>query len=352
MSSTPIIVSNASPVIVSEIVLDSVKSKKPVLPAKYSKNVVFGFWLIQNLQEKQLLTDHNAALDLLQVFSDVSSQKILIDGFFEEVKVISKNMKILVRNHNKPSKTKNIKNTSTTATVQKRGRKVKIVESPLLEPQQSLIANLVAAANTDTDTDTDTDTVAVEDKKVKVVKEPKEPKEKVVKEPKEKVVKEPKEKVVKEPKEKVVKEPKEKVVKEPKEKVVKEPKEKVVKEPKEKVVKEPKEKVVKEPKEKVVKEPKEKVVNNYEIVEEEYTKLEVNKVLDGDDLKEVEGDDLKEVEGDGLEEVVEEEEEVEAEPFSHNGVSYFIDSDNNLYHHESFDKIATFNPLNNSIILL
>jgi hypothetical protein len=126
----------------------------------------------------------------------------------------------------------------------------------------------------------------------------------------------------------------------------------VVKEPKEKVVKEPKEKVVKEPKEKVVKEPKEKVVNNYEIVEEEYTKLEVNKVLDGDDLKEVEGDDLKEVEGDGLEEVVEEEEEVEAEPFSHNGVSYFIDSDNNLYHHESFDKIATFNPLNNSIILL
>jgi hypothetical protein len=317
MSAT-IVNSQISPVIVLDTSI--VKDKKPTLPAKYSKNLVFGFWLLQNLQDQGLLTDHKTALDLLQVFSDVPQQKALIDGFFDEVKVTSKNMKLLVRANNKPSKkTKktNSDDSTDTTVAKKRGRKVKPVEVPLLEPQESLIQNLVAAANTNTDNTDNTDkkTSAIAAVNDLITSNP---------------VKDNKEKVVKE---KVVKE---KVVKE---KVVKE---KVVKE---KVVKE---KVVKEKVVKAKKDVEKKEVEKKEVVmeEEEYSK--VNEVVqDTEQQQEQEQEQEQEQDQEDDDEV---EVEIEAQPFTHDGVSYFIDKDFNLYHHESFDKIGSFDHASNSII--
>jgi hypothetical protein len=125
--------------------------KKPYLPAKYAKNLVFGYWLIENLKEKELLPDTNAAFDYLHLFAEVQDQKLFLDTFFEEDKSITKEMKALIRAHNKPPKKTPVKKTSAAVAVgeepKKRGRKKVVQDPPALNEQDQLIANLVAAAN-------------------------------------------------------------------------------------------------------------------------------------------------------------------------------------------------------------
>lgn len=125
----------------------SVRVKKPVLSAKFSKFQVFGFWFIENMKNKQIIDDVSAAHSLLTMFSDVPQQALFFEQFLEEFKMANKNMKAAVRLHNKPPPVKKEKKLDTTdGTEKKRGRKRKEVVI-VNDKQEQLIEDLVAAAN-------------------------------------------------------------------------------------------------------------------------------------------------------------------------------------------------------------
>ena len=136
-----------TPVMVNKPV-PSVRVKKPVLSAKFSKFQVFGFWFIENMKNKQIIDDVSAAHSLLTMFSDVPQQALFFEQFLEEFKMANKNMKAAVRLHNKPPPVKKEKKLDTTleGTEKKRGRKRKEVVI-VNDKQEQLIEDLVAAAN-------------------------------------------------------------------------------------------------------------------------------------------------------------------------------------------------------------
>jgi hypothetical protein len=127
-----------------------IKVKKPYLPAKYEKNLVFGYWLIENLKAKEMIQDTFPVFEFLHLFADVNTQKGFLDTFFEEQKSITKEMKALIRNHNKP-----VKNPPAPKKVapadgaepKRRGRKKVVKDEPILNEQDQIISDLVAAAN-------------------------------------------------------------------------------------------------------------------------------------------------------------------------------------------------------------
>ena len=305
VSTTPILASPVQEVVESEckaLNLSPSGSEKKVrvpttLPAKYGKFIQFGYYLMNKLNAVESIEDQEDAVPVvdekvfltkLGIFDSLDTQQALVQEFFDSSKAINAEIRKMVHQHkrelakaDKPKKEKKVRAPKVAAAdSENKEKKVKVKKGKVPTSEDQLVNELVQLATaapatspaTSPAADKKADAMAavnvilkqtspIADKvKVKVVKEPKEVKEKVVKEVKEKVVNEPKEKVLKEVKEKVLKEVKEKVVKEVKEKVVNEPKEKVLKEVKEKVVKEPKEKVLKEVKEKVVKEPKQKVL--------------------------------------------------------------------------------------------
>ena len=128
------------------------KPKKPFLSAKYSKFMVFGYWLIENLNKKDLISDLDEAYKQIEMFSEVPDQIALYKNFVDdEFKVAQKAMKTLVRNHQKELKQQEKKEAKAKAKVEvvgvekkKRGRKAK--PQPLPDEQEQLIADLVAAA--------------------------------------------------------------------------------------------------------------------------------------------------------------------------------------------------------------
>jgi hypothetical protein len=125
----------------------SLRVKKPVLSAKFSKFQVFGYWFIENMKNKNIIDDVSSAHNLLTLFSDVPQQTLFFEQFLEEFKMANKNMKAAVRLHNKPPPVKKVKTLdSTDATVKKRGRKRKEVLI-VNDKQEQLIEDLVAAAN-------------------------------------------------------------------------------------------------------------------------------------------------------------------------------------------------------------
>jgi hypothetical protein len=129
--------------------LPSVRVKKPVLSAKFSKFQVFGFWFIENMKNKQIIDDVSAAHSLLTMFSDVPQQALFFEQFLEEFKMANKNMKAAVRLHNKPppsNKKEKKLDTTLEGTEKKRGRKRKEVVI-VNDKQEQLIQDLVAAAN-------------------------------------------------------------------------------------------------------------------------------------------------------------------------------------------------------------
>lgn len=141
-----------------------VKEKKPkklALPAKYSKFMVFGYWFVENLNKKELLNDDQKqdAFNMLSLFATVPDQVMTYQTFMDDFKVLQKNIKTTVRQHEKamkPKKPKAVKQPKTTDGVEgekKRGRKKKVV-TDTTDPQQQLIQDLVNAANSDSDSST------------------------------------------------------------------------------------------------------------------------------------------------------------------------------------------------------
>ena len=127
-----------------------VREKKPTLPAKYTKNLVFGYWLIEKLHHQGLLSESTPAYELLQLFADVPTQISYMDeGFFEELSSLTKDMKAKIRAFHKPVKasTKKTAATGEDAPAKKRGRKKAVVIPPVLDEQSQIIADLVETAN-------------------------------------------------------------------------------------------------------------------------------------------------------------------------------------------------------------
>ena len=125
-------------------------TKNPMLPEKYSKFKVFGYWFLENLKEKGLITDHESALNVLHLFSDVPEQMEFYDEFFDESKAYMKNMKSIVNLRNAPIKNTNIKNKTNskdTPKTKKTCDRKKKKNITVLSYEEQLIADLVLAAN-------------------------------------------------------------------------------------------------------------------------------------------------------------------------------------------------------------
>jgi hypothetical protein len=170
------------------------KEKKQNLPAKYMKNMTFGYWFLLRLKDNGVISEdayNTAFADFLKPFANVVDQTSLYESFDNDTKMITKDLKKLIKDFHKPPKVKKEKG------VKGRKKKAKDAEDACDTDMVSRIVN--AALNEDSKEE-------VKPKR-KYTRKPKVPKEEV---PKEEVPKEeaPKEDAPKEdaPKEEAPKE--------------------------------------------------------------------------------------------------------------------------------------------------
>jgi hypothetical protein len=123
------------------------KVKKITLAGKYSKFLVFGHWFIQRLNADEAVVA--AARDTLQMFLSPEEQNQMFDLFFNELKTSTAEMKALIKQHNKPppkaKKEKKVKDPSE----KKPKAKGKKATEVVTDPQDALVAEIVAAAQTE-----------------------------------------------------------------------------------------------------------------------------------------------------------------------------------------------------------
>ena len=124
MASTPVVLEN---VLLENVV---VKTKKPSLPAKYSKFLSFGFWFINRLEPDS----RDALFAQLNLYSPIDTQSDFFQTYLNEATASNKIMRKLIANHNKPVKTK----------LPKASRKP---SKPVAAETDDLIATLIADAN-------------------------------------------------------------------------------------------------------------------------------------------------------------------------------------------------------------
>tara|TARA_B100000941_G_scaffold290693_1_gene274211 strand:- start:1771 stop:2640 length:870 start_codon:yes stop_codon:yes gene_type:complete len=122
-------------------------AKKPTLSAKYSKFMVYGYWLANQLLSSNHIDDntYNAILKHQLMFGDVEGQTEYFENFFEEQKASAKTMKQDIRKHNKPPKAKKEKVSDPDAPKAKRGRKKKVVEDSST-PEEKMVQEIIDAA--------------------------------------------------------------------------------------------------------------------------------------------------------------------------------------------------------------
>ena len=125
------------------------KVKKITLAGKYTKFMVYGHWFIQRLNADETVVA--AARDTLLMFASPEEQNQMFDLFFNELKTSTTEMKALIKQHNKPpakpKKEKKEKDPSEKTTKAKaKGKKATEV---VTDPQDALVAEIVAAAQTE-----------------------------------------------------------------------------------------------------------------------------------------------------------------------------------------------------------
>jgi len=132
MSSTPVVVESVvAPVVVEPTVVPPTKAtKKPSLPAKYSKFLSFGFWFASRLESdtRDVFYQH------FKLFSSLEDQTEFFQTYLDEASTSNKIMRKTIANHNKPVKTR----------APKASRKP---SKPVAAETDDLIAKLVADAN-------------------------------------------------------------------------------------------------------------------------------------------------------------------------------------------------------------
>ncbi len=114
------------------------KEKTATLPAKLMKSMTLGYWLLLRLKEDNVIDDETyskAFLDYVKPFADTCEQMRLYESFECDVKMLSKDMKKLIRDNNKPKK-------------EKKEKKVKGKEK---EVTSDIVSRIVDAALTSTE---------------------------------------------------------------------------------------------------------------------------------------------------------------------------------------------------------
>jgi hypothetical protein len=126
------------------------KTKKITLSGKYSKFLVFGNWLIQQINADEELT--SKAQEQLQLFASPQQQNLFFETFFDDIKSHTNSMKTIIKLHNKPTpKTKTINKPKPTNDNPKPKPKPKPNTKSMLvnDPQQALVDAIVNAAQTE-----------------------------------------------------------------------------------------------------------------------------------------------------------------------------------------------------------
>jgi len=132
MSSTPVVVESlVAPVVVEHTVVAHTKAtKKPSLPAKYSKFLSFAFWFASRLEPEA----RDAFYQQFKLFSSLEEQTEFFQTYLDEASASNKIMRKTIANHNKPVKTR----------ATKASRKP---SKPVAAETDDLIATLIADAN-------------------------------------------------------------------------------------------------------------------------------------------------------------------------------------------------------------
>jgi hypothetical protein len=292
-----------------EVVVAPNVNKPKKLSGKYEKFLVFGYWFVEQLKQQNIEVDESVLHQQLTMFSSVEEQTQYFEAFFEQLKTSTKSMKAVIKEHNKPptkaKKTKKEPTDKPAAAKKSNGRKKKTAEV-INDKQEELVAELVAAAQTE---------------ELPVENDDK-PKRKYSRKPKAKTSSEEttQEPLAVEP----TVEPTADVVLETVIEAIKEP---LVDKPKKKTTKkesEPKEIKVKETKAKKTKKAEEPVKETF---------VEPSPVIE--QHQETEDD----------------EEEIQVQKFIHNGIHYLRDCNNNIYDNDSCEVIGVYNSETNLITM-
>jgi hypothetical protein len=134
----------------------AVAKKRVALSAKYSKFLVFGHWFTSVLHREGLLTSADAvdtALVHLTAFADVAAQSAFFQTFLDEAGDATKDLKSRVKSRAKSekeeSKTKKGKKTESESKGKKTVTKGKKSSALVVTESDQLVADLVAAANSE-----------------------------------------------------------------------------------------------------------------------------------------------------------------------------------------------------------
>jgi len=120
------------------------KEKKENLGAKFFKSMVFGYWNLLRLKEDSVITEdvYNQALgDYLKPFASVTDQTALYESFENDFKMLSKDLKKMIKDHHKPPKVKK----------EKKVKEVKEKKVKVNDDKDDLVSRIVEAALTSTE---------------------------------------------------------------------------------------------------------------------------------------------------------------------------------------------------------
>jgi len=133
---------------------DLSKKLPNTIPAKYFKNIAFGYWLLLKSKDEHLIdeTTFNTFMkDYLKVYASISDQMEYYDSFDADFKMVSKDLKKMIKDFHKPPKTKKPKkektlkaDTSDDPKPTKRGRPKKDTSKD--NDDDDLVSSIVSAA--------------------------------------------------------------------------------------------------------------------------------------------------------------------------------------------------------------
>lgn len=127
--------------------VETAVAKKITLAGKYTKFMVYGSWFVDRLAAAGTIdeTATAAARAQLGVFDGPEKQNEMFDLFFANIKDSTKSMKTLIKEHNKPPpKAKKEKVVKEKAEKKPKGKK-----QTVSDPQDELVAEIVAAAQSE-----------------------------------------------------------------------------------------------------------------------------------------------------------------------------------------------------------
>ena len=299
-----------------EVVVAPKVNKPKKLSGKFEKFLVFGYWFVEQLKQQNIAVDESVLHQQLTMFSSVEEQTQFFEAFFDQLKTSTKTMKAIIKEHNKPpAKAKKTKKEPTEKPAKKTNGRKKKTNEVINDKQDELVAELVAAAQTEE--------VPLDDK----------PKRKYSRKPKSKDAEEPSsEPLAVEPSVALVLDNalaaiKESLVDKPKKKTTKKDTETKPKETKETKPKETKETKPKETKAKKTKKTEEPVKETFV----EPSPLANDQANDDDEE--------------------EEEEEIQVQKFEHKGLHYLRDSNNNIYDKDTCEPIGVYSPSADTITI-